>query len=123
VVLAIGNQSGGDRDAFDDASDAAGGERCATKIDEQHLVTCGRIALRHEFVARAQVSFQRVRGGIAEGPDALFFPFSADADLLLGPVNVLQAHTGKLGIADTAAIEQLEDGQVSFGEGRRLRHL
>src|SRR5437868_5769697 len=121
VGVQIGREPLGDRNAFDDTADAAGGEAAATMIDQKGGGYAASIG--EELVANREVGVERGAGGFSEGHNSFFFAFAADENGFGDAINVLEVDAGELGIADATAVEQLEHEAVAFGEGGGFGHV
>ncbi len=68
--------------------------------------------------AIGDVGAQGFGGSIAERDVALLLALAANEDDFVGPLDVFEVEGGELGVADAAAVKQLEDGAVARGPGR-----
>src|SRR5579864_3092163 len=97
-----------------DPANAARGERAASAVDEEPaLIFTG---LCQDFPSNRDVALQCLLGFAFQRDIALLLAFSPDQHQPVRGVQIAQLDPYELRIAQPAAIEQLEDGAISFGK-------
>src|SRR6185369_1296215 len=120
VWMNVGRKATGNRNSFHDPADAPCGEPASAIVHNQRWIVAPQTT--EEFLAFRQILSQRDRRGITERNKAFLLPFSANQDGLIAPVDVIQVDSDQFRISNAAAVQQLEDDTIAFGECRLFRH-
>ena len=110
--------------------EAGGGEMALkAELDEARIHGVGLVRVREEnghggrgrLFEGAPVGFNGLERGCADGDEAFFLSFAADADDLLVPVDVLGLEAAEFAYAQAAGVNDFEDGGVAVSSGSRGR--
>src|SRR5215469_16234600 len=114
----IGRKAAGNGETLHDASHAARGEAPAASVYQQNRVLLMRAG--HYLCAFRQKGFDRNAGRVAERHITLFVALPSDQNALMRPIDLIELDSDKLRVAQSRAVQKLEDDAVAFRKSRSI---